>query len=78
MIREDSAMFEQEEPDEDDWVVVCLGNEPLVWGTFVDEEAAWNWLDDKHATKQVGEEDWVCSNGVETESHHVLQLEDLS
>jgi hypothetical protein len=57
-----------------DWVVICLGNEPRVYGLFHSELSADDWVEDVHCTPSIDIPEGLCSNNINGDEHHVLQI----
>jgi hypothetical protein len=55
------------------WVIVCLGVEPVVYGPFSSERNAREDLD-MHAPLDFDGGTGFCSNGISWPDHHVLEM----
>lgn len=54
--------------NEKPWVVICLGNEPRLYGPWRDSFASFLWIIEEHII------DLRCDNGLTRDEHHVEVL----
>lgn len=56
------------------WAIICLGNEPLIFGPFDDRAEAEEWLRSHIDEAEAWEGPYICRNGLQKEDHHVLEF----